>query len=70
MKSLLKPKKSGMLWAMAVSVGEGRGRTVVTRAGVVAVTVRRVAWIEVGHRSREGASGSKWDLDCGEEDEL
>ena len=63
---MLKPKKFGMLWAVAVSAGEGRDRTVVTRAGMVTVTVRRVAWIEVGHRSGGGVRkelmvfGLKW----------
>ena len=53
-------KETGKLWVVAVSAGEGRDRTVVTRAGMVAVTVERGARIEVGHRSRGGVSGSKW----------
>ena len=45
---------SGLLWAVVVLMGEGRGQTVVTRAGVMAVTIGRVARIEAGHRSRKG----------------
>ena len=51
---MLKPKILGKFWAVAVSVCERRGRTVVTRVGGVAVTVERVAWFEAGHRSLEG----------------
>ena len=54
---------SGLLRAVAVSTGEGRDRTVVTRAGGLAVTVERGARIEVGHRSRGGVRKELMELD-------